>query len=157
MASSVTDVRHRSRPPLLVLGAASLLLAACSSTTASPAPTAPAHVLDCAKVASLKHEITAAQATMVDSGTTSSSQVAADAATIAKATASLGALSAAALPRDTAVWVRTTNAYAVQMAGGARNGTDVGQLLMDAHAFDSHEYQRAAQAVGTFFSSACPG
>ena len=104
------------------------------------------------------HPVTiATRENKTDAGTTSPSEVATAAAKIAKATSSLGALSASTLPRETALWVRTTNAYAVQIAGGARSGTDVGQLLMDAHAFDTQAYQHAAKAVGTFFTSACPG
>ena len=151
----VAPMPRRATAALLVLAGAGALLCSCtSSPVTSPAPTSA--TLDCTKVRAYQAQIAAAQSTMVDSGTTSGAQIAADARAIAKATTALGALSRQTLPSQTALWVATTNAYATQIAGGARNGTEVSRLLMDAHAFDSQAYERAAKAVGTFFSSSCP-
>ena len=85
-----------------------------------------------------------------------SSQIAADVAVIDHAVNAMARLSRSTLPRETAVWVSQTDAYAAQMHDGARSGKSVSQLLMDAHAFSTSGYANAAKAVAAFFNAACP-
>jgi hypothetical protein len=163
----VCSMPLRTFSSALGLAALAVLVASCGSSAPSSAPNAAATAattgtqatakLDCTRVHALQGSIAEAQQTMVDSGSTTPQEISGDVDQIDRATRSLGALSASSLPGQTAVWVKTTDAYAVQIAGGARNGTEVDELLMDAHAFDSEAYQRAAKAVGTFFATACPG
>ena len=134
------------------------LAAACGSQASSSATSSlpVSGSLDCSRVHQLQAQIASAQASMIDSGTTSPSQIATAAASIAKATEGLGQLTAGALPNQTATWISITQAYATQIKGGASNGTQVAQLLMDDHAFDTSAYRRAAEAVGSYLSRSCP-
>jgi hypothetical protein len=134
-----------------------VLLAACSSSKGASPTTVPASKdLDCSRVHELQAKIATAQAGMIDSSTTAPQQIAIAAEAIAKATEELGQLTQPVLPLETATWIKITQAYAVQIQGGARNGTPVAQLLMHDHAFDTQAYRRAAEAVGSYLSRSCP-
>jgi hypothetical protein len=139
-----------------VVAALGLSSTACSGGQSATTSTTSTVRLDCAMVSAQRHKIIEAQSVMVDTDTTAPEQIADAARQIAAATAALGELSRPSLPVQTALWVSTTERYAAQIEASSANGTPVSQLLMDAHAFDSHAYQSAAQAVGVFFASACP-
>lgn len=144
--------------PLLVAVTFGLMGTACGGGAQSASTSTSSSVrLDCTAVSAERHKIVEAQSVMVDSGTTAPEQIAAAARQIAAATTALGELSRPSLPVQTALWVSTTRSYASQIEASSANGTPVSQLLMDAHAFDSHAYVTAAQAVGEFFAGACPG